>query len=35
LIEVISQEKCNQVYEHVFKSYWDDGHSVYDLAVAA
>ncbi len=31
----IYQEKCNQVYEYVFKSYWDDGHSVYDLAVAA
>ncbi len=31
----IYQEKCNQVYEHVFKSYWDDGRSVYDLAMAA
>ncbi len=31
----IYREKCNQVYEHVFKSYWDDGHSVYDLAAAA
>jgi len=25
-------QKCNAVYEHVFDSYWDDGHSVYDLA---
>jgi type I restriction enzyme, R subunit len=25
-------EKCNAVYQHVFDSYWDDGHSVYDNA---
>ncbi len=25
-------QKCNAVYEHVFDSYSDDGHSVYDLA---
>jgi type I restriction enzyme R subunit len=25
-------QKCDVVYQHVFDSYWDDGHSVYDLA---
>jgi type I restriction enzyme R subunit len=25
-------EKCDAVYQHVFDSYWDDGHSVYDRA---
>jgi type I restriction enzyme, R subunit len=25
-------EKCDAVYQHVFDSYWDDGHSVYDQA---
>jgi len=25
-------QKCDAVYQHVFDSYWDDGHSVYDLA---
>ena len=25
-------EKCGAVYQHVFDSYWDDGHSVYDRA---
>ena len=28
----IYAQKCDAVYEHVFDSYWDDGHSVYDLA---
>jgi len=23
-------QKCDAVYQHVFDSYWDDGHSVYD-----
>jgi type I restriction enzyme R subunit len=26
----IYAEKCDAVYQHVFDSYWDDGHSVYD-----
>ena len=25
-------QKCDAVYQHVFDSYWDDGHSVYDAA---
>lgn len=25
-------QKCDAVYQHVFDSYWDDGHSVYDPA---
>ena len=25
-------QKCDGVYQHVFDSYWDDGHSVYDKA---
>ena len=25
-------QKCDAVYQHVFDSYWDDGHSVYDRA---
>jgi type I restriction enzyme, R subunit len=25
-------QKCDAVYQHVFDSYWDDGHSVYELA---
>lgn len=25
-------QKCDAVYEHVFDSYWDDGHSVYQRA---
>ena len=25
-------QKCEVVYQHVFDSYWDDGHSVYSLA---
>ena len=25
-------QKCDAVYQHVFDSYWDDGHSVYDEA---
>ena len=25
-------QKCDAVYQHVFDSYWDDGHSVYDQA---
>jgi type I restriction enzyme R subunit len=25
-------QKCDAVYQHVFDSYWDDGHSVYDIA---
>lgn len=25
-------QKCDAVYQHVFDSYWDDGHSVYDSA---
>jgi type I restriction enzyme R subunit len=25
-------QKCDAVYQHVFDSYWDDGHSVYDMA---
>jgi type I restriction enzyme, R subunit len=28
----IYAEKCDVVYQHVFDSYWDDGHSVYDRA---
>ncbi len=35
LPQPICEEKCEQVHEHVFKSYWDAGHSVYDLAAAA
>ena len=25
-------QKCDAVYQHVFDSYWDDGHSAYDRA---
>jgi hypothetical protein len=25
-------QKCDVVYQHVFDSYWDDGHSVDDRA---
>ena len=25
-------QKCDAIYQHVFDSYWDDGHSVYDFA---
>ncbi len=25
-------QKCDAVYQHVFDSYWDDGHTVYDKA---
>jgi type I restriction enzyme, R subunit len=25
-------QKCDAVYQHVFDSYWDNGHSVYDRA---
>ena len=25
-------QKCDAVYQHIFDSYWDDGHSVYDWA---
>jgi type I restriction enzyme R subunit len=25
-------QKCDAVYQHVFDSYWDDGHSAYDSA---
>jgi type I restriction enzyme R subunit len=25
-------QKCDAVYQHVFDSYWDDGHSVYNRA---
>ena len=28
----IYAQKCDAVYQHVFDSYWDDGHSVYDHA---
>lgn len=28
----IYKQKCDAVYEHVFDSYWDNGHSVYDRA---
>ena len=28
----IYAQKCDAVYQHVFDSYWDDGHSVYDQA---
>jgi type I restriction enzyme, R subunit len=28
----IYAQKCDAVYQHVFDSYWDDGHSVYDVA---
>jgi type I restriction enzyme R subunit len=26
------EQKCDEVYQHVFDSYWDDGRSVYDQA---
>jgi Domain of unknown function (DUF3387) len=29
----IYTRKCDAVYEHVFDSYWDDGHSVYDRGI--
>jgi len=25
-------QKCDTVYQHIFDSYWDNGHSVYDRA---
>lgn len=25
-------QKCDSVYQHVFDSYWDDGHSIYETA---
>jgi type I restriction enzyme R subunit len=28
----IYAQKCDIIYQHVFDSYWDDGHSVYDRA---
>lgn len=28
----IYAQKCDAVYQRVFDSYWDDGHSAYDLA---
>lgn len=28
----IFAQKCDLVYQHVFDSYWDNGHSVYDQA---
>jgi type I restriction enzyme R subunit len=28
----IYAQKCDTVYQHVFDSYWDEGHSVYELA---
>jgi type I restriction enzyme R subunit len=28
----IYAQKCDAVYQHVFDSYWDDGHSAYDSA---
>jgi type I restriction enzyme R subunit len=28
----IYAQKCDAVYQHVFDSYWDDGHSVYHVA---
>jgi len=28
----IYAQKCDAVYQHVFESYWDDGHSVYERA---
>jgi type I restriction enzyme R subunit len=28
----IYAQKCDLVYQHVFESYFDDGHSVYDIA---
>jgi type I restriction enzyme R subunit len=28
----IYAQKCDAVYQHVFDSYWDDGHSVYQRA---
>jgi type I restriction enzyme, R subunit len=28
----IYAQKCDAVYQHVFESYFDDGHSVYDRA---
>jgi len=28
----IYAQKCDAVYQHVFDSYWDDGHSVFETA---
>ncbi|HUA12820.1 MAG TPA: type I restriction endonuclease subunit R [Solirubrobacteraceae bacterium] len=28
----IYAQKCDAIYQHVFDSYWDDGHSVYEMA---
>jgi type I restriction enzyme R subunit len=28
----IYAQKCDAVYQHVFESYFDDGHSMYDRA---
>ena len=30
--QLLYTQKCNAVFEHVFESYWDSGHSVYDVA---
>jgi ParB-like chromosome segregation protein Spo0J len=32
VVGMLRVQKCDAVYQHVFDSYWDDGHSVYDLA---
>jgi hypothetical protein len=32
IVSVDGVQKCDVVYQHVFDSYWDDGHSVYDRA---
>jgi type I restriction enzyme R subunit len=31
----IYAQKCDSVYQHVFESYFDDGHSVYDRVAAS
>jgi type I restriction enzyme R subunit len=31
----IYAQKCDAVYQHVFESYFDDGHSVYDRVAAS
>jgi type I restriction enzyme R subunit len=28
----IYAQKCDSIYQHIFDSYWDDGHCVYDRA---
>jgi len=30
--KTLYDEKCEAVYHHIFDCYWDDGHSIYDLA---